>query len=248
MADIIQQTEKKTIYREGKTLVKLFRGNYPKADVLNEALSTARVEECTTLNVPAVHEVTKINGEWAIILDFAEGKTMQQLIDEHPEKTSELLAEFVDLQVEILSQKVPLLSPLKDKMHRKISSTKFDKTTRYDLHILLDSLPKHDKLLHGDFNPANVIVAPDGKKFVIDWAHATQGNARCDAARTYLLFKLEGKDQLAEEYLKLFCEKTGIAKLLVQKALPIVAASQTIKAVPEEQAFLEKWVNVVDYE
>ena len=53
---------------------------------------------------------------------------------------------------------------------------------------------------------------------------------------------------MAEEYLKLFCEKTGIAKQLVQHALPIVAASQTTKAVPEEQAFLEKWVNVVDYE
>ena len=38
------------------------------------------------------------------------------------------------------------------------------------------------------------------------------------------------------------------AKVLVQKALPIVAASQTMKAIPEEQAFLEKWVNVVDYE
>ena len=90
--------------------------------------------------------------------------------------------------------------------------------------------------------------ARTARKFIIDWAHATQGNARCDAARTYLLFKLEKKDELAEKYLKLFCEKTGIAKQLVQKALPIVAASQTIKAVPEEQAFLEKWVNVVDYE
>ena len=248
MAEIIQKTQKKTIYREGKTLVKLFNNEYPKSDVLNEALNTARVEESTTLNVPAVHEVTKVNGEWAIIQDFVEGKTMQQLMGVNPDKTGELLNEFVDLQVEVLSQKVPLLSPLKDKMHRKISATKFDKTTRYDLHILLDSLPKHDKLLHGDFNPANVIVSPDGRKFIIDWAHATQGNARCDAARTYLLFKLEGKDDLAEEYLKLFSEKTGIAKVLVQKALPIVAASQTMKAIPEEQAFLEKWVNVVDYE
>lgn len=248
MTEIIQKTKKKTIYREGKTLVKLFSNQYPKSDVLNEALNTARVEESTSLNVPAVHEVTKINGEWAIILDFVEGKTMQQLMDENPDKMAELLNEFVDLQIEVLSQRVPLLSPIKDKMHRKISSTKFDKTTRYDLHILLDSLPEHDKLLHGDFNPANVIVTPDKKKFIIDWAHATQGNARCDAARTYLLFKLDKKDDIAEEYLKLFCEKTGIAKLLVQKALPIVAASQTMKAVPEEQAFLEKWVNVVDYE
>ena len=67
MAEIIQKTEKKTIYREGKTLVKLFNDEYPKSDVLNEALNTARVEEGTSLNIPAVHEVTKVNGEWAII-------------------------------------------------------------------------------------------------------------------------------------------------------------------------------------
>ena len=86
MAEIIQQTDKKTIYREGKTLVKLFKNNYPKSDVLNEALNTARVEEGTSLNVPAVHEVTKVNGEWAIILDYVEGKTLQQLMDENPEQ------------------------------------------------------------------------------------------------------------------------------------------------------------------
>ena len=44
MAEIIQKTSKKTIYREGKTLVKLFNSEYPKSDVLNEALNTARVE------------------------------------------------------------------------------------------------------------------------------------------------------------------------------------------------------------
>ena len=248
MTQIIQKTDKKTIYREGKTLVKLFGKEYPKADILNEALNTARVEESTTLNLAAVQEVTKINGQWAIILDYVECKTIKQLMDENPEKEDEYLSEFVDLHAEILSQKVPLLSPLKYKMHRKISSTKFDKTTRYDLHILLDSLPKHDKLLHGDFHPENIIVSPDGRKFIIDWSHATQGNARCDAARTYLLFKLKGKDQLAEKYLKLFTEKTGISKLLIQKALPIVAASQTVKAISEEKEFLERWVNVVDYE
>ena len=110
MAEIIQKTDKKTIYREGKTLVKLFNSSYPKSDVLNEALNTARVEEGTSLNVPAVHEVTKVNGEWAIVLDFVEGKTMQQLMDENPDKMQQYLEEFVDLQVEVLTQKVPLLT------------------------------------------------------------------------------------------------------------------------------------------
>ena len=244
---IIAVRNNKTIYRDGKLAIKLFDESFSKANILNEALNQARVEE-TALNIPKLEEVCKIDGKWAIILDYVEGKTLAQLMSENPDKFDEYLELFVDLQMKVHEQRAPLLNKLKDKMHRKISSTKFDKTTRYDLHILLDSLPAHDKLCHGDFNPGNIIVSPDGRKFIIDWAHATQGNARCDAARTYLLFKLEGKDEIAEEYLKLFCEKTRIAKQLVQKALPIVAASQTIKAVPEEQAFLEKWVNVVDYE
>lgn len=248
MTEIIQKTAKKTIYREGKTLVKLFDSSFPKSDVLNEALNIARVEECTGLNVPAVQEVTKINGNWAIIMDYVEGRTMQQIMDGDPANAQAVLEEFVDLQVEVLNQKVPLLTKLKDKMQRKISATTFDRTTRYDLHMLVESMPSHDKLCHGDFRPDNIIVGTDGRKFILDWAHATQGNARCDAARTYLTFRLEGKDPVAEEYLLLFCEKTGIAKNLVQGAMPIVAASQTLKAVPEEQALLESWVNVVNYE
>ena len=246
MAEIIQKTQKKTIYREGKTLVKLFNNEYPKSDVLNEALNTARVEESTTLNVPAVHEVTKVNGEWAIIQDFVEGKTMQQLMEENPDKTGELLNEFVDLQVEVLSQKVPLLSPLKDKMHRKISATKFDKTTRYDLHILLDSLPEHDKLCHGDFNPTNVIINEDGA-FILDWSHATQGNASADAAMTYLLFTLES-EELAEKYLDLFCMKSDISKQYVQQWLPIVAAAQMTKRKDSEKKFLSHWIDVMEYQ
>lgn len=248
MAEIIRKTDKKTIYREGKTLVKLFGRDYPKSDVLNEALNTARVEEGTSLNVPAVHEVTKINGEWAIVQDFVEGRTLQELMDEDPAKEDEYLAEFVDLQVEVLGQKVPLLTKLKDKMHRKIASTKFDKTTRYDLHILLDSLPEHDKLCHGDFNPGNIIVSPDGRKFIIDWAHATQGNASADAARTYLTFRLRGEDENAESYMKLYCERTGTARGYIEEILPIVAATQTEKSTEEEKKMLRSWVNVVDWQ
>ena len=57
------------------------------------------------------------------------------------------------------------------------------------------------KVCHGDYNPSNIIITPEGKPFVLDWSHATQGNASADVARTYLLFKLEKKDALAEKYL-----------------------------------------------
>lgn len=150
--------------------------------------------------------------------------------------------------MEVLSQKVPLLSPLKDKMHRKISATKFDKTTRYDLHILLDSLPKHDKLLHGDFNPANVIVSPRRQKIHHRLGARYAGQCPLRRGENVPFVQTGRQGRPCGRIFETLFGKDGIAKVLVQKALPIVAASQTMKAIPEEQAFLEKCVNVVDYE
>ena len=54
-------------------------------------------------------------------------------MEENPEKTDEYLELFVNLQMEVLSKKAPLLNKLKDKMQRKISETGLDATTRYEL-------------------------------------------------------------------------------------------------------------------
>ena len=48
---IIAVRNNKTVYRDGELCMKVFDTNYSKADVLNEALNQARVEE-TGLNIP----------------------------------------------------------------------------------------------------------------------------------------------------------------------------------------------------
>jgi thiamine kinase-like enzyme len=186
--------------------------------------------------------------KWAIVYDYVEGKTMEQLIDENPGNLDEYLEKFVDIQVSVLSAQAPFLNKIKDKMHRKIDETGLDATIRYELHTRLDSMPKHTKVCHGDFNPSNIIITPDGDAYVLDWSHVTQGNASADAARTFLLFSLDGKHDIAEKYLKLFCKKTDTAKQYVQKWIPIVAASQLVKGNADEREFLLSWIDVVEYE
>ncbi len=244
--EIIATRPNKTIYRVGDSTVKVFDSDFSKADILNEALNQARVEE-TGLNIPKIREVTTIDGKWAIISDYIQGKTLETLMAENPDKFDEYLKLFVDIQIEVQSKTCPLLNKLWDKMNRKISQTDLDATTRYDLHTRLGGMPKHHKLCHGDFNPSNVIIGDDGKAYVIDWAHATQGNASADAARTYLLFCLSGDNETADKYLDLFCIKTDTAKQYVQKWMPIVAASQSVKGNKQEREFLLSWVHVVDY-
>lgn len=244
---VIAVRTSKTVYRDGDKAIKVFDEGYSKADVLNEALNQARVEE-TGLKIPRVLEVGMENGKWAIASEYIEGKTLARLMEENPDKKDEYLELFVDIQMNIHAQKAPMLNRLKDKMMRKIRETTLDATTRYDLLMRLESMPKHNKVCHGDFNPSNVIIASDGTPYIIDWSHATQGNASADVARTYLLFWLNGDIDGAEKYLDLFCKKSDTAKQYIQKWLPIVAASQSVKGKPEEREFLLHWVDVVDYE
>ncbi len=244
---IIAVRNNKTIYRDGDVCVKVFGSDYSKSDILNEALNQARVEE-TGLNIPKILEIKTIDGKWTIVSEFIKGKTLSQLMEEDSDKHDEYLNLFVDLQLTVQSKSCPLLGKLKDKMNRKILTSELDATTRYDLHTRLEGMPKHKKLCHGDFNPSNIIIADDGTAYVLDWSHATQGNASADAARTYLLFCLAGDIETAEKYLDLFCEKSKTEKRYVQKWMPIVAASQSVKGNEKEREFLLSWVNVVDYE
>ncbi|MDD5899892.1 MAG: aminoglycoside phosphotransferase family protein [Lachnospiraceae bacterium] len=244
---VIAVRNNKTVYRDGDKCVKVFNEDYSKADVLNEALNQARIEE-TGLNIPKISEVTMIDGKWAIISEYINGKTLAQLMQENPEKKEEYLELFVELQLKVHATTCPLLNKLKDKMNSKISKAELDATTRYDLHTRLEGMPKHNKVCHGDFNPSNVIITEEGVPYIIDWAHVTQGNASADAARTYLLFWLEGDIEGAKKYLDLFCKKSNTAKQYVQKWMPIVAASQSVKGNEKEREFLLSWVDVVDYE
>lgn len=244
---IIATSPNKVIYRDGDRCIKVFNEDYSKADVLNEALNQARIES-TGLNIAKVLEVTMVDGKWAIVLEYIEGKTLAQLMEENPEKIDEYIELLVDLQLEMHTKTCAHLNKLKDKMNRKISETTLDATTRYELHTRLEGMPKHKKVCHGDFNPTNIIIKEDGTPYIIDWAHATQGNASADVARTYLLFCLANEKENAEKYLDLFCKKSDTAKQYVQKWMPIVAASQSVKGNEHEREFLLSWADVVDYE
>ena len=245
----IAKRSTKSVYEDNGKTIKLFVENYSKADILNEALNQARVEEGTDLYMPKLLEVTKIGNRWALVSEHIEGTPLDVLMREHPEKQDEYLETFVKIQLKILSKQVPLLNRIKDKFRRKLNAaTNIEEGTKYELLQRLEGMKNHTKLCHGDYNPSNVIINEKGEYYVIDWAHATQGNASADAARTYLLFSIQGETELADKYLDLFCKLSEIDKSYVQRWIPIVAATQMTKGKPEEQEFLAKWINVVDFE
>ena len=244
---IIVRRPAKVVYREGDTVVKLFNSDYSKASVLNEALNQARVEE-TGLNIPKILEIFKVEEQWAIRSEFIEGKTLQAMMEEQPERKDEYMALFVSLQRQVHSRKAPLLTTLKDKMTRKISYSELAATVRYDLQVKLREMSGPSYVCHCDFSPSNVFIREDGTPFILDWSHATQGDPCVDAAVTYILFLLSGDGGAAETYLSLFCEKAGMDAHSVLKWVPVAAASKSIKTEGADKEFLLSLANTVDYQ
>ena len=245
----LAERKTKTVYKDNNKTIKLFIENYSKADILNESLNQARVEESTDLNIPKLVEVSKIQDRWAIVSEHIEGTPLDVLMKQNPEKQDEYLNLFVKIQLEVLSKQVPLLNRIKDKFRRKLTNaTNINENTKYELLQRLEGMKNHAKLCHGDFNPSNIIIKENGEYYIIDWAHATQGNASADAARTFLIFSMQGENELAKKYLDLFSKESNIEMSYIQRWIPIVAATQMTKGIEEEQEFLKKWIDIVDYE
>lgn len=238
------------VYESDGLAIRVYKDEKYKEKCLYAALTHARVETTlglSSIKMPVLHEVSLIDGKWAISMDWINGKTLGQLIDENPDKAEMYIDKLVDIQCEIHAQYMPLLSKLKDKLARQIKSLgQIDEIKKYELLTRLDSMPKHIKLCHNNFSPDCVILNDDGT-YVLNWGSARQGNASADVAKTYLLLSLK-RPQYAEMYLQKYCQKTGTSKKYVQQWLPIVAAAQLDRGIESEKEFLMRWLDVVEYD
>ncbi len=159
--NLIVERPYKKVYKCEDSVVKVFESAHPKSAVFNEALNTARVEE-TGLDIPKVKEVTQIDGKWALSIEYKAGKTLEDMMEADSSNLEKYMEDFVDLQLTVHAKTAPLLNKLKDKLSRQINGLKdLDATTRYELLTRLESMPKHNKVCHGDFNPSNVIVGKE---------------------------------------------------------------------------------------
>ena len=222
---VIVERHNKVVYDNGDTVVKVFNGSKPAADILNEGLNLARAEQAG-INVPTLTEISKVGNSWAIATLKVEGPTLRQLLKDHPEKTDELL----------------------DKFARMINSIPdvLAEDARYELLMKLDGMKNHAKVCHGDFVPSNVIIPEKGEPVIVDWAHATQGNGAADCATTYLRLLLNDEKELAEKYIAKYCEKQGCTREYVNEWMGIVAAAELARGRVHETEFLLRWVNVYD--
>ena len=83
--EIIVTRPYKVVYKDGDRIIKVFAEDHGKANVFNEALNTARVEE-SGLDIPKVLGVSRIDDKWAVMIEYAEGETLEARMQQHPEE------------------------------------------------------------------------------------------------------------------------------------------------------------------
>ena len=218
---------------DGK-VIKIFNDYLPATEAEYEAVKQKYAYSCG-LPVPYIYEVTKVNGKQAVIMEYIEGKTVGDMIYDDMSKVEEYMYLSVDMQLKIHAVKSPNLEKMADKLNRQIMSAHFiDNAQKKTLLEKLHNIKYEICLCHGDYHVFNLILN-ENHITVIDWVDASAGDIRADVYRSYLLYSQFSQD-LADLYLRLYCEKSGISKNEIFIWASIIAGARLSENISSEKA------------
>lgn len=213
--------------------VKVYKEGFPADEALKEA-EKQRYIHSLGIPVPEVLELTTFNGRQALVMEYIEGNTFGDLAMKDRTLLEDYLAVSVEIQMMIHGKEAPGLERMTDKLSRQMQdvpslSSKVKACLLSRVHELTG-----DNLCHGDFHLFNLVKIPDGIR-ILDWVDASCGDIRADVYRTYLLYT--GFDhEIAEQYLSLYCEKSGQQRQEILQWGPVIAGARLSENVPGEDA------------
>ncbi|EJQ44565.1 hypothetical protein IEE_02755 [Bacillus cereus BAG5X1-1] len=214
------------IYLCDNKVVKLFKEYLPNTESLYEAQKQKYAYSCG-LHVPKVFEVTEIQGRQAIIMEYVEGESVGKLLLNNLSKAEHYISICVSVQQKIhaICVRSHEIELMEKRLHRQINSVhNLDEKQKENILKKLDSITFEPRLCHGDLHPFNLIMSNDDMK-IIDWVDASSGDIRADVFRTYLLYS-QHSVELAEMYLHIYCENTGLSKDEIFQWAPIISAAR----------------------
>jgi uncharacterized protein (TIGR02172 family) len=235
---------------EGHVL-KLFHTWFPHEDVEYE-FEIARAVHASGVKSPAVRELIQVEGRDGLIYQRVAGESMLSMFRRRLWMVVRYARIFAQLHAQMHERVFDADVP---KLHQRLH----DRIDRLDVlpisikNSLLDALrsqPEADRVCHGDFHPANLLI--DGNNaHVIDWIDASSGNPLADVARTSIILRgaIEGK-QIRNSFLKWFVKSFHSIYLHhyfrlrpggeeeYRRWLPLVAAARMDEGIKE----LEPWL------
>ncbi|RBO99586.1 phosphotransferase family protein [Rossellomorea aquimaris] len=230
------------VYLYENKVFKVFNDSLPEMESTNEAYKQ-KYAYSFGLSVPEIVDVTKIDGKQVIVMEHIKGRTIGDLLTDHMEKAEYYMNISVDIQMEIHKIKADSIDSMYEKLSRQIESApQLDNKRKSALIKKLDSMTFEKKLCHGDFHLFNLIMS-DHNVTIIDWVDSSAGDIRADVYRTYLLYS-QFSVELADMYMRLYCEKSGLSKAEMYEWAPIIAAARLSECVSSEKP--ERLLEIVD--
>ncbi len=171
---------------ENGQVLKLFRPPWGRAAAESEARLARTVHAAGT----AVGEVIEYDGRFGLPYAHVEGRLLVDVLFTTPWKLAEFARGFADIHARVHAHVLPELPSQRQRLEDRLRSTTVLPGALKDVLLgILASLPDGDRVCHGDFHPANVLVTAHGP-VIVDWTDATRRNPVADIARTLLLFQL----------------------------------------------------------
>ncbi|MCF6411583.1 phosphotransferase family protein [Pseudalkalibacillus salsuginis] len=231
------------IYLYENKIFKVFNNYLPNTESSYEANKQTYASLCG-LDVPKVLDVTKIDGKQAIIMEYIKGRTLGEIISENMEQAEYYMDISIDIQQKIHMIVTDSLEPMTEKLRRQIKSVhNLDKRHKSALIQKLETMTFEKRLCHGDYHLFNLIMS-DNNVTIIDWVDSSAGDKRADIYRTYLLYS-QFSTELADMYLRLYCEKSGLSKDEVFQWAPIIAGARLSENVSSEKS--ERLMEIVNH-
>ena len=212
----------------------------------------ARAVVASGMKAPIVGQLIQVDGRNGLMYERVSGRSMETMFLRKPWRLftyARILAHLhADMHEKVFDTTIPAQKMrLQNKINRADALSGILKTKLLDA---LDSLPEGDRVCHGDFHPANVLLSGQDAT-VIDWIDATRGNPLADVARTSVIALGTAESaQTSNPMLKLVVRLFHSAYLKhyfalrpggedeYRRWLPIVAGARLSENIPE----FERWL------
>jgi uncharacterized protein (TIGR02172 family) len=250
-----------TIYAwEDNRVLKLFNQGYDRSMAEREAWVSKRVQEAG-LPVPAVYDLVELNGQYGVVYERIDGKSMLNQLQAKPWRGMTLARQLADLHAAVHRTHLDDFPSHRERMVWQIEhADPMPDPIKIAALDALGKLPDGHAVCHGDFHPDNILMSPRGP-VIIDWESVTRGNPLADVARSLLLISLgepvyamstavrwmmnRTRVLFCRAYLQRYLKLSGATKEAIQAwALP-VAAARLNDWIPEEQARLLAYIETL---
>jgi len=238
------------VWDEGYVL-KLFHNGFELENIEYEQKIACAVH-ASGVKAPAVGELIQFQGRNGLIYERIAGESMLDMFQRKPWMVfaySRILAQLhAQIHGNILEADVP---QQRRKLQNKINAANvLPDSLKSSLLRALDGMPVGDRVCHGDFHPANILIYRKNAT-VIDWMDAARGNPLADVARTtIILLGAAESTQVPNRLQKIFVRVFHSAYLRhyfrlrpnrraeYRCWLPIISGARLSENIPE----LERWL------